>query len=432
MREDIKHKIISFPKLLMVTLISLFFINGIVYILDNKLGLLNPVHSIVLRNISSALESKQSSYLPTSDSAVVLVSNKMFETYSNYQAPFNKDVMTLLVQKIAKQNPKALVFDFDISPYYDFKTPRNDYLNYPLYKEIKKISKNIPVVVPFVFMGETNENNMLKLFWFRNMCQSKVHFATPLLTSEIGIVLQYSDYSKQLNILTDKLLKNNSEESLCQKIENLNDFNLSKIKQEIKTEYQTAKQLPINYQAINTSTITIDTPEDIDKYDLKNKTIYLGSGYGFNDLFVTPYGEKYGVEIHNAILYSLNNKISNANVALSILMDILIGFSFGILLSWTLAKRKQLTTTNMLIINNLSIIFIVAFFILLSTYLSAILFHTLFIWLNPIPIIIGMFIDMIIDIDNKKFNDSLKTNWLKSGGKFIFVLIGILSALALI
>lgn len=432
MKKPIKSKVISFNKLLLATFISLFFINGIVYILDNKMGLFNAVHSIVLRNISSALESNNSQYLGNSDSSVVLVSNKMFERYSNYTAPFDKKVMTQIVTKISENKPKALVIDFDISPYYNFSNPRNDYLTNPLYVKLKEIAKDIPVVVPFLFMGETDENSMLKLFWFRDMCNANVHFATPLVSSEIGIVLQYHNYNNQLNLLADELLKNKTSKSLCEKIENLKDFNLKKLKEDIKKEYHQGEKLPINYQAINTSTISIDKVEDLEKYNLKDKTVYLGSGYGFTDLFVTPYGEKYGVEIHNAIYYSLNNKIAPANIVISIISDIAIGVLFGMLLSWTIAKRAMIKTTNMLIVNNLAIVFIVTFFIMLSMYLSAVLFHSIFIWLNPIPIIIGMFIDMMIGIDNKKFKDSLKTNWLKLAGKIFFVLLGVLSVIGLI
>lgn len=432
MKKKLKSKVISFNKLLLATFISLFFINGIVYVLDNKMGLFNAVHSIVLRNISSAVEVNNTQYTGTADSTVVLISNKMFEKESNYKAPFDKKVMTDVITKIAQDKPKALVLDFDISPYYNFTNPRNDYLTNPLYIKLKEMAKDIPVIVPFLFMGETDENNMLKLFWIRDMCSANIHFATPLVSSEIGIVLQYNDYKQQMNLLVDDLLKGKETKSLCQRIETLTDFNLKKIKDGVVKEYHQSEKLPINFQAINNSTINIDTASDLDKYDLKDKTVYLGSGYGFTDLFVTPYGEKYGVEIHSAIYHSLNNQIAPANITISVISDIAIGVFFGMFLSWTIAKRANIQTTNGLIFNNLAIVFIVAFFIMISMYLSAVLFHSIFIWLNPIPIIIGMFIDMMIGLDHKEFKDSLKTNWLKVGGKIIFVLVGILSVIGVI
>lgn len=420
-------KIISFNKLLLTTFISLFFINGIIYIFDKKLGLFNAVHSIVLRNISSALEASPSRYINETDSVVILISNEMFEKYSNYQTPFNKKIMTQILDKIYKQEPKAFIVDFDISPYYDFEVTKNDYLVNPLYTKLKDIAKTTPVIIPFLFMGETTENQMLKLFWIRDMCSYNIHFATPLVSSEVGVVLQYNNYKKQLNLLANNVVKKEDIHSLCTNIENLANLDLNLIKNYILREYNQSEKLPINYQAINSSTIKINHVEDLDNFNLKDKVIYLGAGYGFTDLFATPYGEKYGVEIHNAIYYSLDNKIAPANIVISIFADIAIGVLFGIILSWTLVKRKIIKTTNMLILNNLAIVGIVLFFIMLSTYVSAILFHSIFIWLNPIPIILGMFIDMMIGIDNKKFDDSIKTNWIKVTGKTLLIFVGILS-----
>jgi len=398
---------------------SILFINGIIFILDNKLGLFNTLHSSMLQSIESSYYAKKSVYNSNNQSISILISNELFEREFNSQIPLDKNKLDYILKQIIKQNPKRIVFDLDISPDYNFRTT-NQSIKHNLYNTLKENSKNIEIVLPFYFIAETKENNILKKQWVSYMCEGNVKFGFPFIYSEIGSVLQYNKNKDHVSLIT-KHTKNN----LCSKVRD-NTIDVKEIIDEYSRKNALTERIPINYQQINNSTILINSLNDLKEYDFQNKTIFLGGGYGFDDKYITPYGEKFGVEVLNSIHYSLINELDKNNAILTlIIFDILIGIIFTFLINKVLICRQQTTSENLFVLLNFILVFILLLFYFISLTISAYLFHNMFIWINPVPILIGLFIDSILGVSSSNKTYINKYISLKDILKTIFIILGI-------
>gem|GEM_PF-1546413 len=391
-------------------ILSFFFINGIIYLLDTKLGYFNILHSSILRNIeSSKILEENEEFLNESDSVVILISNQLFEKEFNSITPLNKDRLSILVKTILEKKPKSLIFDLDISPDYDFfKNEQN--LNQELYTILADYANELPIVLPYVFIAQTNENKNLKSLWIDKICKENIKFALPFISNELGSVLQYRHYKNQTSIFSYKLNNNEKVSGICN---SGNYQNIEYILSENEKKYHTGKTMPINYHKINNSTMVLDNFNDIEKYDFKDKTIFLGGGYGFGDKYLTPYGEKFGVEILNAIYYTQSHKINHASaITTLIVFDISIGLSFGFLIAYLLKKRQNANIQSKITLYNMTLLLTIVLFSFLSLWISASIFHDFYLWLNPIPILVGMFIDSIMGLGEKEINDETTDKYI--------------------
>ncbi|MFA7082915.1 MAG: hypothetical protein WC141_00100 [Arcobacteraceae bacterium] len=378
---------------------SFFFVNGIVYVLDAKFGYFDIVHSTILRNIESAYDTNEkSSYSHKADSVVILISNALFEKEFNSQTPLNKERLTILVDSILKQKPKNLIFDLDISPDYNF-IEQNGNIYLPLYSTLATYSKQTNIFLPFTFIAQTAQNKSLKYEWFTNMCQNNINFGFPFIFNEIGSVLQYKEYEKHIAL---SAFNSNNHRKVC--LENSVGFEeMETIVQNHFKEFDTSESIPINYQALNESTLLLNSFEELSTYDFANKTVFLGGGYGFDDKYITPSGEKFGVEILNAIFYTLSHKIDHNNGLLTlVIFDLSLGLSFGMFIGFVLKRRVNANLQSSITFYNLLTLFIMMVYFIISLNITAYLFHNLYLWLNPIPLLIGMFIDAIIGLGEKE------------------------------
>lgn len=360
-----------------------------------KVNLLDTSNAISLRNIASSIESETNGYTNTSNSITIIISNIMYEKEFYSISPLNKDKLNILLNKIINKRPKALVIDLDISPDYDFSKSKQTLIDKELYSLLMQNSIDINIILPFAFFSKTQENIVLKKEWVSNMCKNGVKFGLPSLNSEMGISLQYHDYKNSMSKIAST--KNNI---ICEDINNsLN--NLYALSKNYYEEYKNSKQHPINFKNINSHTLVINEIDDLKKYDLQNKTIFLGGGYGFGDKYITPYGEKFGVQVHESIFYTISHKIDQANTLLTLIADFLLAITFGIVMEYLVNLREKLTSLNGLALNNILLFVLLITSVIISTIISALMFHNFYIWLNPIPLIIGMFLDSIIGISKR-------------------------------
>ena len=417
------YKIIKNIGLLSV-LFSFLFVNGIVFIVDSKLGYFDVIHSTILRNIEGAYSSdKEYLYTNNTDSMVVLFSNELFEKEFNSQTPLSKDKLAIFIEKILKQKPKNLIFDLDISPDYNFTQQKNN-TNEDLYNILKKYSNETNIILPFAFIAQTNENKLLKYQWFENMCKNNIQFGFPFIFNEIGSILQYKNYNNHISLVSFNPKQN---EGVC--YEGINNFDeIQNIVENHFNKFLSAKSIPINYQKIKENTLLLNNFNEIKEFDFKNKTIFIGGGYGFDDKYITPEGEKFGVEILNSIFYTLNHKIDHANLLTTlIIFDLILGLSFGTLIAYYLKKRVNAQLESSITFYNLILIFIMIVYFILSLNITAYLFHNMYLWLNPIPLLIGMFLDAIIGLGNKEIENKKKDKYIVVVYiiKIIFVYFGI-------
>lgn len=407
---------------LLSILFSFFFVNGIIYVVDTKLGYFNLLHSTTLRNIESSYEEKNSEVYEEGSNVVVLLNNEIFEKEFNSISPLNKKKLSLLLEKILIQKPDKVIFDLDISPDYDFgqKEKQNENI---LYEKLIQYSKEVDILLPFIFIAQTQENKDTKIKWFKNMCKNNISFGMPFISNEIGSVLQYKNYKNHISLF-DKENKN----TICSEYKNEKDLLNLAIKNEL-SKYNESKNYPINYQKISNSTIEISSINELKNYNFKDKIVYIGGGYGYDDKYLTPHGEKYGVEVLNAITYSNSHKIDHAGIFINILFfDLIIGMSFGLIITLILKYRSiNDLTLSKLFFCNIGLILIVIVYLIISMYFSAYAFHNFYIWMNPIPLLIGMFIDLIMglgekDIDIEKED---KYKFIVYGFRFAFICTGV-------
>lgn len=367
----------------------------------------NILHSSMLQSIASSYDYQNSEFNSKNESIVIMISNQLFEKEFNAQTPLDKNILNLIVKQILEEKPSKLIFDLDISPDFNFKTNKSLYTN-DLYETLIKYSSSTNIILPFYFISETEKNTILKKNWLLNMCKNDISFGLPFIFKEIGSVLQYSETETHISFIS-KSKKN----IICEDIVSNLDFNLQKKIDNYRYLSDKAPRYPINYRKINSSTIILNDLADLKKYKLENKTVFLGGSYGFDDKYLTPYGEKNGVEILNSIFYTLDHKVNKNNAILTlIIFDLLIGIVFGLFLDFLLKKRKILEHEKELIINNflLLLLSIITYFISLS--ISAYLFHKMYVWINPVPILIGLFIAALLNIissdrEIKRYNISV-------------------------
>ena len=384
----------------LLILISFFFVNGIVYILDNKLGFFNIIHSAMLQSISSSKDI-HSEYDEKSDSVVILLTNKIFEEEFNAQTPLNKEKLSEIVTKIAQQKPKSIVFDLDISPDYNFSLSKQMYSD-DIYEVLQTYANEIDIILPFTFIAQTNKNKELKLDWVKKMCQHNIHFGIPFLTNEIGSVLKYYENPNHVSLTINK------ENGICNDIKNITVDDFENIQNKYFKENKRFNSSAINYEQINNHTIYIDSINDLTQYNFQDKVIFLGGGYGFDDKYITPYGEKFGVEILNSIFYSSKYHIETADVLKTLIVyDLCIGMLFGWLLNFLLNKRDNIDKEYLLFLNNSALLLLILMFYFISLLISGIFFHYFYLWMNPVPLLIGMFLDGILNLGKKSINQDI-------------------------
>ena len=402
------------------SIISFFFVNGIIFTMNTE-NLFDIANAISLRNVASSIINEKKVDFNNTDSITIMISNFMFEKEFESKTPLDKDKLYNLIYKIISKDPKRIIFDLDISPDYNFLKKSNEVLNSKIYNLLIENSNKIDIILPFAFISEAKENKLLKLEWVDKMCKGGVNFGSPLLTSEMGISLEFRDYN---NLLSHVAYDNNS--TVCRDIV-LEKNTINNLQTRYKKNNDNSEHKLINYNRIDSNTFFLNSIDELENKNLKNKTVFIGGGYGFSDKYITPSGEKFGVQIHEAIFYTLKNKIDIANIYITLFIDFLLAISFGLLIEFILKKREEADSLNLIALNNILLFSLLIIFIVISNIVSSKLYHDLYIWLNPIPIIVGMFLDSIIGISKKNISNLNEKNKIYYIIVSIFILFGIIS-----
>jgi hypothetical protein len=390
--QQIFHKIFIYP--IIKVFLSFLFVNGIVFCLQ-EIKLLKVIDYSILKILSSLHTESKSIVLKSHSNSIVLILDDLYyEKYFNATSPLDTKELSYILEKIAIQKPKAIVLDFDISPDYNFKNPKIGFEARDIDTTLAKIqASGTKILLPFSFTAETEENKKTKQDWFEYICSKDITLGIPTLKENFGVSLLYFGFSEHIS----NLAHSHSDSSICSKI-------VAKTKiSDIKDEYtQTLKkdkeELSINFTGIQKRTFYLSTKEQLENIDIKDKTVFLGGSYGYSDKYLIPGTEVNGVEILEAIYYTLSHRIEEADIFLSSIIDILNGLAFGWILNrLLLMRKKQFARTHYEIYTllNLFIFGVLISWIGFSLQISATVFESFYIWLNPIPIILGMFIDAI-------------------------------------
>jgi uncharacterized membrane protein (DUF485 family) len=132
--------------------------------------------------------------------------------------------------------------------------------------------------------------------------------------------------------------------------------------------------------------------------DKQPRVVFFGAGYGEDDVFLTPLGWLYGVEIHAAAYLSHFHPISEKEW-MNLAGDILIAFvlSFSISFFWQRYFRGRLSVRarDRQLAAGYVIALLVVFtgLVILTCILSFFAMRLSGLWLSPVPIAIGMLLD---------------------------------------
>jgi hypothetical protein len=410
---------------------SFLFVNGIVFCLQ-EIKLLKVVDYSVLKILSSLHAESNSTILNSHlNSMALIIDDLYYERHFNSSSPLDTKELTYILEKIAIQKPKTIILDFDISPDFNFNDSKTDFEARDIDMALAKIQANgVKVLLPFSFTAATDENKKLKQSWFEYICSKDIGLGIPTVKENFGVSLLYTNFSGHIS----NLAYSNDTSSICSKI--LSPDKIDIIKEEFETIInQEKKELSINFTGIQKRSFYLSNKNQLDTLDIKDKTVFLGGSYGYSDKYLIPSAKVNGVEILEAIYYTLSHKIEEADIYLSSFIDILNGLIFGWILNSLLRLRKeQFSKANYerYALLNVSIFGLLIFWIGLSLQISATVFESFYIWLNPIPIVFGMFLDAIFTATSLEGTKKIHLHkpfksYISSALRVIFVLVGIYS-----
>lgn len=426
MKKFIINKLLNFS--IIQVLISFLFVNGIVFCLQ-EIKLLKVVDYSVLKILSSLHVESNSTILNSHLNSVALIIDDLYyERHFDSSSPLDTKELAFILEKIAIQKPKTIVLDFDISPDFNFKNSKNKFEPREIDILLSKIQMSgINVLLPFSFTAATDENKKLKQNWFEYICSKDIELGIPTVKENFGVSLLYSNFSEHIS----NLAYSNDTSSICSKILSPNKIDI--VKEEFETIInQEKKELSINFTGIQKRSFYLSNKNQLDTLDIKDKTVFLGGSYGYSDKYLIPGTEVNGVEILEAIYYTLSHKIEEADIYLSSFIDIVNGLIFGWILNSLLRLRKQQFSKahyERYALLNVSIFGLLIFWIGLSLQISATVFESFYIWLNPIPIVFGMFLDSIFtatSLEDEKYTLHNRP-FISRVLKVMFILIGIYS-----
>ncbi|MBO3275741.1 CHASE2 domain-containing protein [Pseudomonas schmalbachii] len=131
----------------------------------------------------------------------------------------------------------------------------------------------------------------------------------------------------------------------------------------------------------------------------ETKVVFFGGTYGLDDVFLTPIGHLYGVEVHAAAFMSLLEPASDFSHLLAFLLEVAIGLLFGVVISWCWGKYYHLRFSNQeryrlsapWVVLGLG--FALCVLLVVVTMFSYLQLRDHNLWLSPIPIALGMLIE---------------------------------------
>jgi hypothetical protein len=151
------------------------------------------------------------------------------------------------------------------------------------------------------------------------------------------------------------------------------------------------------------------------KHNIANKIVFLGGSYGKDDKFQTVEGDFGGVFLHAAGLYSFIEPVERSSHLWAVLVDVVTGVLLGYLFVFLWRKynsckynyekaegyldmlKKYILMRFWLILN----LAVMGLLLITAYYLSGYLLRYQ-LWLNPGPIIVGMFLDALLCSREKK------------------------------
>lgn len=291
-------------------------------------------------------------------------------------------------------NPKALYVDYDLSPtIFDLNKIPQELIPSMQHEQacqskldlgLDGLSKKMHIALNDPLY--TNQEQSSKVSnWIIERKASNIHFVDGKVEKSADLVIRYPVGERSTSTI------------MC---EMMGCPNQSLDKHEDNDGAHEKESPYLNFSAA-TSNVGILAIENIAtmKSPPQNTLVMVGGRYGKDDLFKTPLGEKYGIDLHAAAFASYTLPVSEVNKLVVLSIDILIGMIIGLMsnFAWEWLKNKPVSKKKIFPhIVFIAMAILTYFLVNLSLWGAMLMLSWWQIWLNPAPIVIGMIIHAFV------------------------------------
>lgn len=240
---------------------------------------------------------------------VVAIDDQAFQTFFDEQSPLRKDKLSELLGTIAGAAPRAkrLVVDLDLAPQHDGLQGAD------LDRVLKAHASRWVLAATD---GVTPEDRALRQQWRDGLCRAGVSFGIPMVPTEFGHARNTHQY---VGSLSDVALRSQPH---CVSMDQPLQVQPSVL---WPHSIQTGMVLPFSGDLeLLAQTLQAVDPE----------WVVIGGSWGKDDIFATPFGDRFGLMIHAAALEAR----LNGSRQLPYFAQVLVAMGFVGVLTWVLTS----------------------------------------------------------------------------------------------
>ncbi|MCY1292432.1 hypothetical protein D9M69_427920 [compost metagenome] len=360
--------------------------------------------------------------------AVVSIGPASHEKYYRGRSPLNRcellnDLQALYVGPEGR-SPKVMVIDLDLSPStllshipLDKRRVSKEQRNLlsgerkeavceeALYRLLESRQCVTKTVLMTPFPSEDSGATAITQQWQKRMEDKGIAFGDPTLSIRYGLISKIACNEKGLAATAFRTLSPNASINNClakadaggqlwisprQYIALLPSFDVEEI---------LGRHLWLKVNDKDTKEENNDKKIRIGHLSYEKQVVFFGASYGEDDLYLTPLGPLYGLDIHAAAFLSLLEPASDFSHLVAFLLEVAIGLFFGLVIAfcwhWYYSLRfsssdgKKRSAPLLVVGLGICLCVLVGGVTLLSYYLLGLSD----LWLSPIPIALGMLIE---------------------------------------
>ncbi|KIF82481.1 hypothetical protein TSA66_19335 [Noviherbaspirillum autotrophicum] len=349
---------------------------------------------------------------------IMSITDTLYEQAFEQSSPLNRRRMAELLEKLKESQPRVVAIDLDLSPSASDELHATE--RRQLDQALLALAGQSRLVLATPFRTATLQEK--QHLWVRAMCEHGIRFALPTLSSSMNTVVRHDVESPLLANVAHKLALGEPKDPLlthevCEwaaEMDSKTFFDATARSHGHNTEtipLKSALLSPINLhqQAVEPEW---SAAKGFAIPNLAGKTVFLGGAWADSDQFFSALSEHPypGVFIHAAAFSTQLNPAINTSHGYALLADMVVGTILGFIFHgiWTKIGRAKpyllgaskgvrnqmfhtLLWRGVLVIGWLPPILIICLFFGASALLLK-----LNLWLNPGPLVFGMFIDAIM------------------------------------
>lgn len=395
----------------------------------------------------------------------ILIDDAIYENYFDQSSPLNRGKLVSLIEPVLAKKPTLLAIDLDLAPGANDRKGDStgqlalDHLLDGAARggcasfQGQGVTHGCQIVLAMPLPVVSESLQKLQFDWVRARCAAGIQFAETKLISHQGTVIRHFTTAPSLGnvsawwlagrhgangeVAGHGVANHNNHDVICQlatKSFDATEFfgemnHASDLSADTKTSPLNMEYFAKAGDAMKPAKLGPNSVVEIPA--VSDKVVFLGGGYGKDDKFVTAAGERDGVAIHAATFFSGIHGVDAPSHFVAWMVDVLFGLMLGIffesiwrqygsaskamqavpLSSWKnvpLPSREKLLAyvyaKFWLILNFFVLLICIGLFLWGAGWLLSKEY-----WLNPGPIMIGMFIDSLLSSRSEKESHEITT-----------------------